>query len=1036
MSFVKVRRRLHGSKTQRTSQDWKGIVNLTIDAVGRNARRRPGTRAVALLASLFTLATMGIAAGTMNVPTASAGQAPDNRGICKTYATEPTMITTAYHTSPELPCTIGGKHVTWSAIAWSRNQYKTPFSTVTASGYTTDDAGAKTVVSIPVEVLPANVRYFIDSGTNGAETDEFKTVKASNPDLLNDKTDQVSADANTWGYAASDAVKVKGGANANDKYDTGLYGPVVYRLPLKAGKYSLDAGFKGWWGNAGNATQTVSVDGTQLATNSTYVGANANAGAAKLDFTLDRDATVEYTVGGLGRVSWLVVSEQYDLPKVYLSYGLEYSKTPSNDQADAYWRIVNAADAAVDRWNTWSNENPDKAADPHYFTAYYNPGIPTAQTNPNYAMGGHGYTGWGPGTTGRIGWGKNRGFMVEGTALHEIGHLFGSGYYNYGNYCVGGVWKGPNGIAALKSFGTGETLSCGGVHMWPYGNNYATEWDGLNAADYETHMNRVVAMFSGMSRDAENPAPYFTVRTVGEATQYSAYDQTIRVAGQSNQGNPITVTLADGKLPAGVTLDPTDRAANGTPNGTDDKMYIHIKGRPTEAGTFKFTLKAANRNKPDDTAEYTLVVKPTSAADFVVGTYNAADTDDVASLLPTVKNINSNTKVSDIKWNLNGVSLKGQAWKTVTVEGTGTVTRTDTNESFDRPLSATINVVPSGLVYYIDAGTGANGSATIASPAFNQVAGVASLKGKLLNTVSDQQSTDANTWGLIDSDATRRINAASTAVRDTGWYAKGDTLSYRLPLKAGKYTATSESARWLGVDRTITPSVSWTDADGKTQTVPGTGDVNLVGQANVYGTGTVEFELKTDAVVTYTLTKKSGGTPTIDSLYVVKTGEAAPATKPVTAVTVSGDATIETGRTSQLTAKVEPADAADATVTWQSSNEDVATVDQNGLVTAKKAGAATITATSKAVPTVSGKLDITVSDPATTPTVDKTALKAKVDATPDATNRSEYTVGSWRGYAAARTKAQNVLADGNATQAQVNHALATLTNAANRLRLR
>ena len=770
MSFLKVRRRLHGSKTQRTPQDWKGIVNLTIDAVGRNARRRPGTRAVALLASLFTLATMGIAAGTMNVPTASAGQAPDNRGICKTYATEPTMITTAYHTSPELPCTIGGKNVTWSAIAWSRNQYKTPFSTVTASGYTTDDAGAKTVVSIPVEVLPANVRYFIDSGTNGAETDEFKTVKVSNPDLLNDKTDQVSTDANTWGYEASDAVKVKGGANANDKYDTGLYGPVVYRLPLKAGKYSLDAGFKGWWGNAGSATQTVSVDGTQLATNSTYVGANANAGAAKLDFTLDKDATVEYTVGGLGRVSWLAVSDQYDLPKVYVAYGLEYSKTPTNDQADAYWRIVNAADAAVDRWNTWSNENPDKAADPHYFTAYYNPGIPTAQTNPDYALGGHGYAGWGPGTTGRIGWGGNRVYMVEGTALHEIGHLFGSGYYNYGNYCVGGVWKGPNGIAALKSFGTGETLSCGGVHMWPYGNNYATEWNGLNAADYETHMNRAVAMFNGMSRDVENPAPYFTVRTVGEATQYSDYDQTIRVAGQSNQGNPITVTLADGKLPAGVELDPTDRAANGTPNGTDDRMYIHIKGRPTEAGTFKFTLKAANRNKPDNTAEYTLVVKPAAA--------------------------------------------------------------------------------------------------------------------------------------------------------------------------------------------------------------------------------------------------------------------------PVTAVTVSGDATIETGKTSQLTAKVEPADATDATVTWQSSNEDVATVDQNGLVTAKKAGTATITATSKAVPTVSGKLDITVSDPATTPTADKKALQAKVDATPDATNRSKYTVGSWRGYAAARTKAQNVLGDGNATQAQVNHALATLTNAANRLRLR
>lgn len=1014
------------------------MMNRSTVADGRRRGQSAARRGIASLASVLMLSTVGVVAMTAGVETAYAGQAPDNPAICKTFDTDPAMVTTTYHTSPQLPCELGGKKVTWSAIAWSRNQYKTPFSTVTASGYTTDDAGAKTVVSIPVEVLPANVRYFIDSGTNGAETDEFKTVKAATLGLLNDKIDQVSTDANTWGYVASDAVKVKGGTNVNDKYDTGLYGPVVYRLPLKAGTYSLDAGFKGWWGNTGAVTQTVSVDGTQLATNSTNVGANANATAAKLDFTLDKDATVEYTVGGLGRVSWLAVADQYDLPKVYLSYGLEYSKTPNDDQADAYWRIVNAVDAAVDRWNTWGNEHPDKAASPMNFTAYYNTGIPTAQTNPDYAMGGHGYTNWGFGSHGRIGWGKNRGFMVEGTALHEIGHLFGTGYANYGNYCVAGVWKGPHAMETLKSFGTGETLSCGGVHVWPYGNNYATEWNGLNAADYETHMNRSVAMFNAVGLDAYNPSPYFVMREVSEATQYSAYDQVIRVAGQSNQGNPITVTLADGKLPAGVELDPTDRAANGTPNGTDDRMYIHIKGRPTEAGTFKFTLKAANRNKPDDTAEYTLVVKPASAADLVVGTYNAADTDDVAALLPTVKNINGNTKVSNIKWNLNGVSLKDQAWKTVTVEGTGTVTRTDTNESFDRPLSATINVVPSGLVYYIDAGTGANGSDTIASPAFNQVAGVASLKGKLLNTVSDQQSNDANTWGLIDSDATRRTNATSTAVRDTGWYAKGDALSYRLPLKAGKYTATSESARWLGVDRIITPSVSWTDADGKTQNVPGTGDVNLVGQANVYGTGTVEFELKTDAVVTYTLTKKSGGTPTIDSLYVVRTGDPTPTTKPVTAVTVSGSGTIEAGKTAQLTATVEPADATDTTVTWSSSNEDVATVDQNGVVTAKNTGTATITATSKSDPTVSGMLEITVSDPATppSPTVDKSKLQAKMDSTPAAEQKSKYTVGSWRGYAAARTKAQAVLSDSGATQGQVNSALTALTNAANRLRLR
>lgn len=46
-----------------------------------------------------------------------------------------------------------------------------------------------------------------------------------------------------------------------------------------------------------------------------------------------------------------------------------------------------------------------------------------------------------------------------------------------------------------------------------------------------------------------------------------------------------------------------------------------------------------------------------------------------------------------------------------------------------------------------------------------------------------------------------------------------------------------------------------------------------------------------------------------------------------------------------LTATVTPDDAGDKTVTWKSSDETVATVDENGLVNALKVGSATITAT-------------------------------------------------------------------------------------------
>ena len=54
--------------------------------------------------------------------------------------------------------------------------------------------------------------------------------------------------------------------------------------------------------------------------------------------------------------------------------------------------------------------------------------------------------------------------------------------------------------------------------------------------------------------------------------------------------------------------------------------------------------------------------------------------------------------------------------------------------------------------------------------------------------------------------------------------------------------------------------------------------------------------------------------------------------------------TIETGKTASLTATITPSNATDKTVTWSSSNTNVATVS-NGIVIGKTAGTATITTT-------------------------------------------------------------------------------------------
>ena len=66
----------------------------------------------------------------------------------------------------------------------------------------------------------------------------------------------------------------------------------------------------------------------------------------------------------------------------------------------------------------------------------------------------------------------------------------------------------------------------------------------------------------------------------------------------------------------------------------------------------------------------------------------------------------------------------------------------------------------------------------------------------------------------------------------------------------------------------------------------------------------------------------------------------------VTSVTLDQtDLTLDANGTAKLTATVKPDDATTKTVTWKSDNEGVATVDNEGNVTAKAAGTATITAT-------------------------------------------------------------------------------------------
>lgn len=100
----------------------------------------------------------------------------------------------------------------------------------------------------------------------------------------------------------------------------------------------------------------------------------------------------------------------------------------------------------------------------------------------------------------------------------------------------------------------------------------------------------------------------------------------------------------------------------------------------------------------------------------------------------------------------------------------------------------------------------------------------------------------------------------------------------------------------------------------------------------------------------------------LDLVYIKKTGEA-PIVE-VTDITLSETEKVLTeGETFTLTATVNPADATNPAIEWSSSDVAVATVDEDGVVTAVSEGEATITATSVADPTKTASCKVVVKKP-------------------------------------------------------------------------
>ena len=118
-----------------------------------------------------------------------------------------------------------------------------------------------------------------------------------------------------------------------------------------------------------------------------------------------------------------------------------------------------------------------------------------------------------------------------------------------------------------------------------------------------------------------------------------------------------------------------------------------------------------------------------------------------------------------------------------------------------------------------------------------------------------------------------------------------------------------------------------------------------VGQPEGYASSATLYDANGALTTDYSSDCFTATLSALGPVALIDVSEAAGGTE-VTSVTLNkATLSLEVGKTGKLSATVLPASATDKSITWSSSKTDVASVSDNGTVTAKKAGTAIITAT-------------------------------------------------------------------------------------------
>ena len=385
---------------------------------------------------------------------------------------------------------------------------------------------------------------------------------------------------------------------------------------------------------------------------------------------------------------------------------------------------------------------------------------------------------------------------------------------------------------------------------------------------------------------------------------------------------------------------------------------VKVTGTPLAAGTYTFDVKATN-SKGSDTERLTITIAPAPIAVTGVSVSPspapAMPPGDTIYLTATLTPSNATNQVVTWSSSNNAVAtVDPSGLVTAVTDGTATITATtqDGGKTDTSLITVTTGIVPVAVA-----------SINVTPTTVNLTVGETHTLNVQFNPVD---ATNQNVTWSSDAPGVVSVAADGTIVGLTVGEAHITATSQADPSKTSSshvivkgrdvaVSGVSISPNTLNLytgataylSATITPLNATNQAVTWTSDAPGVADVDVNGLVTTYTAGTVHI----------TVTTADGGYT--DTATITVTDE--PIMIPVSGITLTPSAvTLNVAEVRSLVATISPSNATNQAVTWSSSNLGVATIAQDGTLTAVSAGTTTITVTSVADGTKTATCAVTV----------------------------------------------------------------------------